>query len=201
MKSLLSAALHRSSNSSELCHLLPRATRASRVKFRPRANHLVFAANHEDGAARAKRLGMRKPFLLAVLSAAVALGAACSSSSSGVTGDDTCGNCVGDDTAPPQDGGTDATLDGGDASCPVQSFPVNAAACPASYSATYAGQLCSPAGLQCNYPGAGDIGANGCPAPGALFCEFPDSGIGEIPDAAIFADAGDASVGYWTFAQ
>jgi hypothetical protein len=47
----------------------------------------------------------------------------------------------------------------------------------------------------------GDIGAGGCASAATLICEFPDSGLGGGPDAAIFDDAGDASVGYWTFAQ
>jgi hypothetical protein len=131
--------------------------------------------------------------------AAVALGAACSSSSgNGATnpgGDDT--NSDDDIAYNHQDGGTDATLD----ACPVQSLPVNSAACPATYSISYAGQACSPAGTQCWYPGFGDFGANGCPEAATLLCEFADSGLGEVPDAAIFDDAGDASVGYWVFGQ
>jgi hypothetical protein len=141
---------------------------------------------------------MRKLFLLAVMSAAAALGAACSSSSSnGATAsDDTSSD---DDIAHVTlDGGTDATLPD---ACSVQSYPANAASCPTTYSISYAGQLCSPAGLQCWYPGKGDFGANGCASAATLLCEFPDSGLGDVPDAAIFDDAGDASVGYWTFAQ
>lgn len=147
---------------------------------------------------------MRKTIWAGIVVGLSALGIACSSSSS--SGDnDACGfandYCEGQlDSG--NDGAPDARADAGDAStCPVQSYPVNAAACPAHYDYTLGGQACAPAGLDCYYPGAGDIGANGCPATAELLCEFPDSGVGEIPDAAIFADAGDASVGYWTFAQ
>ncbi len=135
-----------------------------------------------------------------MMSAAVALGAACSSSSPST---DVCnGGCESDDAAyVPRDSGTDATVAPDGSSCPVASYPPNSAACPATYSYTYAGQLCGPVGAQCWYPGQGDFGANGCAAPAELECSSPDSGLGELPDAAIFDDAGDASVGYWIAAQ
>ncbi len=139
-----------------------------------------------------------------MMSAAVALGAACSSSS---PTNETCSgscdctsSCESDDTAyVPRDSGSDATLDG--SSCPVESYPPLSAACPKTYSISYAGELCGPIGTQCWYPGQGDFGANGCAAAAELQCSPPDSGLGEAPDAAIFDDAGDASVGYWIAAQ
>jgi hypothetical protein len=141
---------------------------------------------------------MRKLCLLGILIGAVAFGVACSSSSPNgiIGGDDTCENCG-------NDAGADATVDAGiDATtCAAQSYPPNGASCPTTYSYTYGGQLCSPVDTQCYYPGAGDIGANGCAATAMLMCEPRDAGVGGMPDAAIFDDAGDADVGYWIFAQ
>lgn len=143
---------------------------------------------------------MRTFIWAGLLVAVSSMAFACSSSSNTEQGDDACGNCQSDDTTNvTRDSGTDATLLSD--ACPVQSFPANAAACPATYSISYQAEACSPAGLQCWYPGQGDFGDNGCPEAAMLQCEFPDSGIGELPDAAIFDDAGDASVGYWVISQ
>ena len=49
---------------------------------------------------------------------------------------------------------------------PVQ----NEAGCPSSYSHSYGGQSCSPVGLTCAYPGAGDGTSNGCASTAMLFC-------------------------------
>jgi hypothetical protein len=42
--------------------------------------------------------------------------------------------------------------------------------CPASYSYSYGGKDCPQVGLECWYPGAGDVESNGCFATALLAC-------------------------------
>jgi hypothetical protein len=67
--------------------------------------------------------------------------------------------------------------------------------CPPSYSHAYQGESCSPVGLTCSYPGAGDGTSNGCFATAMMLCHG-DGGIGDLGDSG--ADAGSGS---WTTAQ
>ncbi len=68
---------------------------------------------------------------------------------------------------------------------PACSYPPanNDPACPASYSYSFYQEACSPIGLTCAYPGAGDGLANGCFATAMMWCN------------------GDAGTGTWTVAQ
>jgi len=63
------------------------------------------------------------------------------------------------------------------------------------YSAGYDCRPCSPVGLACSYPGAGD--GNGCFAAAGLSCEPADGGV--VSTCA--GNAGDAAVGYWVATQ
>ena len=88
---------------------------------------------------------MRKLFLFGAMIAAVALGVACSSSSTPDTfcnGGCGCTNSCGsdDDIAAPQDGGSDATLDGSP-DCGTPEDAGNDPRCPATYSTTFGGTL------------------------------------------------------------
>jgi hypothetical protein len=142
---------------------------------------------------------MRKMIWAGVSVALSVLAFACSNNSAQGGGDDTCGNCQGDDDVL-VDSGTDATLDSGDASCVYPDDAGNDPACPATYNAALNGTACPRVGLSCGYPGAGDIDPNGCSETAALVCNAPDAGVGTF-DAAIFDDAGDSGIGYWTAAQ
>ena len=57
----------------------------------------------------------------------------------------------------------------------------NPAGCPPAYSNTYSFQPCTMPGLDCWYPGVGDIGADGCNAAALLECTsmFSDGGAAE----------------------
>jgi hypothetical protein len=54
----------------------------------------------------------------------------------------------------------------------------NPLGCPPTYAPAYNLQPCSMLGLQCWYPGAGDIGADGCGLTALLECtnQFDDGG-------------------------
>lgn len=72
-------------------------------------------------------------------------GDASSTSDARVTGPDAAGNCT---------------------AAPAQNDP----GCPAAYSFSLNGQPCSPAGLRCAYPGAGDQQPDGCWGTAMLLC-------------------------------
>jgi hypothetical protein len=61
---------------------------------------------------------------------------------------------------------------------PSCSYPptTNPPGCPASYSHAYQGQPCATLNLDCAYPGAGDLDANGCAATAGLWCRFGPGG-------------------------
>jgi hypothetical protein len=122
---------------------------------------------------------------------------ACSSSS---TNDTTCGVCENsdDDIAMVEKDAT--TNDSGDASCVYPDDAGNDPLCPSTYSFSFNGTACPKVGLTCGYPGAGDQGANGCFETAGLICNAADAGVGSF-DAAIFDDAGDSGIGYWTAVQ
>ena len=69
----------------------------------------------------------------------------------------------------------------------------NDSRCPSSYSLAYECQSCSPAGLACMYPGAGDGTSNGCFATAVLRCVAVDAGVGGC--------AADAASAAWVAAQ
>ncbi len=123
---------------------------------------------------------------------------ACSSSSNN---DTTCGLCENSDDDIAIDSGKDATAnDGGDASCDYVTDAGNDPLCPSTYSFSFNGTACPRVGLTCGYPGAGDQGTNGCFATAGLICNAADAEVGSF-DAAIFDDAGDSGIGYWTAVQ
>jgi hypothetical protein len=141
--------------------------------------------------ARALRFAVL-PFVLAA-SALASLGACSSSTEVDVA-----------DAAADSGGGDGAVHDAlGDARDGTSDAPVvcdyppyaNDPACPAQYAYTFGGKPCSPIGLQCAYPGAGDGESNGCFSTAMLWCRG-DAGV--TVDAG---DAGDAGSGTWTAAQ
>jgi hypothetical protein len=67
----------------------------------------------------------------------------------------------------------------------------NDSRCPATYRYSYFEQACSPIGLQCGYPGAGDGTPNGCWATASMWCRG-DAGAG---------DGGSTASGSWIVAQ
>ena len=81
---------------------------------------------------------------------------------------------------PPVDGGCTYTAANNDARC------------PANYAHTFQGEACSPIGLSCSYPGAGDGTPNGCASTAILSCH----GDGGAEDSGA-----DAGTGTWSAAQ
>lgn len=90
-------------------------------------------------------------------------------------------------------GSRDGGGDGGYANDACSYPPVaNDPACPATYSYSYGGKPCSPIGLNCAYPGAGDGESNGCYATAELWCRG-DAGAG--------GGGADGGTGTWVFGQ
>lgn len=124
---------------------------------------------------------MRAVILALLFSSAAAFGIACGSEGNAPPGPERADGAADDSGA-----------DGDDCAYPdVHNDP----RCPAMYSAGYDCQPCSPVGLGCTYPGAGD--GNGCFAAAGLSCEPADGGV--VRGCA--SDGGEASVGYWVAVQ
>lgn len=130
------------------------------------------------------------PLLLPLLVAAGATVGACSSAESSVSGD------AGGDGGGTSDGHAQAKDSQPDVPVVCGYPPVaNDPACPKAY--TYNSHApCSPIGLNCSYPGAGDGTANGCYATAEMFCR------GDVDSGADATGNGDAGgTGYWLSAQ
>jgi hypothetical protein len=94
-------------------------------------------------------------------------------------------------------GGSICSCDGGGVypdvpePCPPPPPVVNDPRCPASYSMSYFMTACSPIGLTCGYPGAGDPSSNGCPSTAMMWCR--GDGGADDPDGG--------GTGVWVVAQ
>jgi hypothetical protein len=142
-------------------------------------------------------IGSRLPLSVLILSLASGVFAfACSSSDELVTPVD--GGPSGDTGAAAHvaDSGHDAADATADAPV-VCDYPpyANPVGCPTQYAYSLKGKPCAPVGLQCAYPGMGDIKSDGCGATAMMWC-YGDAGLG-----ADAADSGDAGTGTWTIAQ
>jgi len=106
----------------------------------------------------------------------------------------------GSGSAPADDGhGDDRSESGGTASGPpTYPAPNNPPGCPPRYSRAYAFVRCSPIGLSCTYPGAGDCMASGYCSTALMHCS-PDPARDAGPDAD--PDASASEMGRWVLAQ